>query len=74
MEQFNASGQPVTLIHLAYPISATEWRIACMPGMTEFHQTPHHPNYQRTNDTRAITCPGCKATAVYKSKIGTVTN
>jgi hypothetical protein len=31
-----------------------------MPNMSEFHLTPYHPNYQRSNDLRAVTCPACK--------------
>ena len=42
------------------------WRIACMPNMTEFHQTMYHPNYQRTDDYRAVTCPACKKSEAYK--------
>ena len=71
MEQINIAGVPTTLIHFVFeamvppdtegpPVPA--WRIACMPHMKEFHATAYHPNYHRTNDTRAATCPACKKT------------
>jgi hypothetical protein len=71
MNQVQADGSVVTLVHFLYAhagggSTGTDWRIACMPGVTEFHQTPHHPNYQMTNDTRATTCPSCKRTAPFK--------
>lgn len=60
MEQINASGMSTTLIHFVFQTEPE--RIACMPNMTEFHLTPHHPNYQRTNAAGAVTCPACKRT------------
>ena len=60
--------QPVieqSVIH--YVFQADPERIACMPNMTEFHSTPHHPHYQRTNEPRAVACPSCKKTDAYKS-------
>lgn len=69
MEQISASGQPVTLLHFVREVSTstgTEWRITCMPHMTEFHQTAYHPNYPRSDDPRAVTCPACKKTAAYR--------
>ena len=36
-----------------------------MPSMTEFHATMYHPNYQRSNDVRAVSCPACKKTKVF---------
>ena len=69
MEQVLPTGRQITLIHFVYPASGAQpgWRIACMPGMTEFHETQQHPAYQRTNDPLATTCPGCQRTAVYKA-------
>lgn len=64
MEQIGAHGQTITLIHYVYQVDPE--RIACMPNMIEFHSTPYHPNYQRTNDARAVTCPACKRTEAYK--------
>lgn len=64
MEQLNALGQTITLIHYVFQVDPE--RIACMPHMQEFHSTKYHPNYQRTNDPRAVTCPACKATGEYK--------
>lgn len=67
MEQISSNGQLITLIHFTYTVGLGEdWRIACMPNMTEFHQTPYHPNYQRSNDTRAVTCPACIKTSIFK--------
>ena len=65
MSQITPSGTSFTLIHFVFQTDPE--RIACMPNMTEFHQTPHHPNYQRSNDARAVTCPGCKKTDAYKT-------
>lgn len=71
MEQLNLHGQLSTLIHLIYePTTLSGWRIACMPNMTEFHSTPYHPNYQRTDFPAAVTCPACKRTDAYKQKTG----
>ena len=57
-------------IHLTYlPNGLNEsdyWRIACMPHVTDFSTTAHHPNYLRSNDTRAVTCSACKATAIFR--------
>lgn len=56
-------------IHLTYlPNGRDEgnWRIACMEHVTDFATCAHQPNYLRSNDTRAVTCPRCKATAIYK--------
>ena len=69
MDQILPTGRNITLIHFVFPVSdqsPTEWRIACMPKMTEFHLTPFHPNYQRTDDPRAVTCPACKKTDMYE--------
>jgi hypothetical protein len=57
-------GQVVVLIHLSTGMG-TEERMACMPNMTEFHQTLYHPNYMRTNDVRAVTCPMCRRTDTF---------
>jgi hypothetical protein len=75
MNQITPSGKFVTLVHFTY-LAAKEdfseneegepWRIACMPKMREFHATPYHPNYQRTNEPKAVTCPACKETNIYK--------
>ena len=68
MEQVTASGKTITLVHfVSYTTDGMPgWRIACMPNMTEFHATPYHPNYQRTDDVRAVSCPACKAAPVFK--------
>lgn len=63
MDQILATGQSVTLIH--YVFQDNQERIACMPNMTEFHQTQHHPNYQRTNSKGAVTCPMCKKSKAF---------
>ncbi len=62
----------VTVIHLTYrPDSKADWRIACMPNVTEFATAAHHHNYLRSNDTRAVTCSACKGTDVFKRVRGT---
>lgn len=57
-------------VHLTYKPNGldegTDWAIACMPGITNFRTQAHHPNYLRSNDTRAVTCPKCKNTNIYK--------
>lgn len=65
MDQIDPSGNQITLIHFVFQRSPE--RIACMPNMTEFHSTPYHTNYQRTNSTDAVTCPACKQTAEFKN-------
>lgn len=64
MDQINENLEGTTLIHFVF--QASPERIACMPGMTEFHATSYHPAYQRTNDPNAVTCPGCRATRQFK--------
>lgn len=64
MDQIGADGRSITLIHFVYSTGG-DHRIACMPNMTEFHQTQYHRNHHRTNDPRAATCPQCKRTPEY---------
>lgn len=64
MDQFDSMGRSITLIHYVHQVDPE--RIACMPHMTEFHSTPYHKNYQRSNDINAVTCPSCKQTAAFK--------
>ena len=56
----------VAMIHLTYKPDNSDWRIACMPNVTDFKTATFQPNYLRSNDTRAVTCPRCKATSVFK--------
>ena len=74
MEQITQFGVPLTCIHFIYPTKdnpgGDDWRIACMPNMTEFHATVHHPNYLRTNYVGAVTCPQCKKTDAYRRATG----
>lgn len=55
-------------IHLTYKPNGLDeiWRIACMPEITDFRTNSFQTNYVRSNDTRAVTCPRCKATAIFK--------
>lgn len=64
MDQILATGGSVTLIHYTHAVGGN-WRIACMPNMVEFHVTLYHPNYQRSDDVRAVSCPACKKTAAF---------
>lgn len=64
VDQLLATGGTLTLVHFTH-LAGDEWRIACMPSMTEFHSTPHHPNYQRSDDVRAVTCPACKKSTTF---------
>lgn len=68
MEQVDVNGQTRTLIH--YVFQTDPERVACMPNMREFHQTVYHPNYQRSGDIHAVTCPACRATKVYREGPG----
>jgi hypothetical protein len=73
VEQVTANGSVVTLIHFTHDVDG-EYRIACMPGMTEFHETQYHKSYQRANDVRAVTCPACKKTTVFTSAAESLRN
>lgn len=64
MEQINAGGTTITVIHFSYNNGSREC-IACAPGMYELHATPFHPNFQRTNDPRSVSCNFCKMTPVF---------
>lgn len=64
MNYQHTSGRSV-LVHMV----THDDRPACNPAMPDMVQTPGyplHPGYQRTNEPRAVTCPMCKQTAVYK--------
>lgn len=70
MNQIGPTGQQTTLVHFVYGGDTTgDWRIACMPNMTEFHATEHHPNYLRTNDPRGVSCPACKKTPACRGHV-----
>lgn len=59
----------VSIVHLAYKSNDSEpidWRIACMPHVTNFATAAHHHNYLRSDATPAVTCAACKATAIFK--------
>ncbi len=66
MSTTSLGGVPV--IHLTYRHTAglgEQWRIACMPEVTDFATSAHQPNYLRSNDTRAVTCAECAKTDVF---------
>jgi hypothetical protein len=67
MDQIGPSGHQVTLVHFVHQVSPE--RIACMPNMTEFHSTPQHPAYMRTNVPVAVSCPQCKRTDLFKQAL-----
>ena len=56
-------------IHLIYkPRGLDEddrYVIACMPHVTDFRTQRFQPNYLRSTDTRAVTCPQCKKTQIF---------
>lgn len=58
----SSHGDKVT--HFTYEVDKI-YRIACMPGLTNFGKTIDHPVFANSNDPRAVTCPGCKKTEVY---------
>ncbi len=75
----------LVLIHFAYltppgtvraqglrlgPPLPDAWRIACAPHLTEFSSAPTRPFvWHRSDDSRAVTCPLCKATDVFKDAV-----
>lgn len=77
--------QEFVLIHLLYQSSAglieqqgadlcpprpKTWKIACVPGLLELAAHRSHPcPHLRTDDPRAITCPQCKKTVIYKERM-----
>lgn len=77
MDQLTAMGRTITLVHYTYRSvagdgSGNDWRIACMPGMTEFYHTNYHPNVHRTDDWRAVSCPMCKKTELFISAVNSL--
>lgn len=66
MDQVLPNGRTFTVIHLVTQPNGEDWRIACMPNMVEFHSTPYHPHYPRTDQAQAVTCPSCKNTDAYR--------
>ena len=84
MDQILVTGESVTLVHFfsykTYVMRENQtlmrdsWReapghIVCMPGMKEFHSTPYHPAYLRTEEVRAVTCPACMNSPEYAHKM-----
>lgn len=75
MQQVGPFGGVITLVHFISLVSmppldhegppTPQWRIACMPNMTEFHETMYHPSYHRTDHAPAASCPQCKKTREY---------
>lgn len=65
MIQITPTGQSFTIIHFVFQENPE--RVACMPNMTEFHETMYHKNILRSNDPRAVSCPACKRTDAYKN-------
>jgi hypothetical protein len=73
--QISSTGAIISLTHFTYsagtlPSGAQDWRIACMPNMTEFHETEYHKSYARSDDTRAVNCPMCMRTQFFKDQQG----
>lgn len=46
--------------------STGKYTLACMPHVTDFRTQRFQPNYLRSPDTRAVTCPRCKETKIFK--------
>lgn len=78
VDQVDRYGVARTIIHLVCEVvvpptdgqpegpPSLQWRIACMPNMTELHATAYHPHYQRSDAVPAVTCPACKKTKAYE--------
>lgn len=64
MQQITDSGKTFTLVHFVF--QTLPERIACMPDCTELHATGNHRAHQRSDDYRAVTCPACKRTDIFK--------
>lgn len=62
--QFDAQGNATTPIHFVFQLNPE--RIACMPHMAEFHETPYHPAIMRTNAPEAVACPQCRASRYWR--------
>jgi hypothetical protein len=66
-----ADGTEIHPIHFAFrhPDDGT-WRLACTPGLKELyaHGSREHP-YQRSDDSRAVNCPMCKETLLFRNDI-----
>lgn len=61
-------GTQIVLIHYTNYVGGLShnWRIACMPNMKDLNSSDAlQPNYQRTNDKRAVTCPACKRSSAF---------
>lgn len=61
-------GTQIVIIHYTHYVGGlgNGWQIACMPSLKELNSNDAlHPNYQRTNDKRAVTCPACKRSNVF---------
>lgn len=53
-------------IHLAFKEEGSgQWRIACMPTVTNLATNAFFPNYLRSNEPAAVSCAECKKTEAY---------
>jgi hypothetical protein len=67
VDQYGAEAAVVHYVHQRDPE-----RIACMPGLTELHQTQQHPAYRRTDDHRVVSCQHCRRSIAWRLANGEV--
>lgn len=71
-------GSELLLIHLTFKrgkeyerqegslMSKDSWGVACSPNAVKLHGTHERGPYQRSDDPRAVTCPMCIATELFR--------
>ena len=72
-EMLLPDGRKLTLVHFTYRAGSganDRWVIACTPNADALHGVVgHHLPWHRSDDPRAVTCPGCKWTDAYKGAL-----
>ena len=76
-QSFLPDGRVQTTIHFVHPVgeadsesvtgSRVRWAMACTPNLIQLHASRGRPvPYVRSDDPRAVTCPGCMQSAEWK--------
>ena len=58
-------GREIILIHFAVR-NGKGYKIACVPGLENFHAFNRGHPWHRTEEVKAVTCKVCKSTAEFK--------
>ena len=80
-QSFLPDGRVQTTIHVVHPVgeadsesvtgSRVRWAMACTPNLIQLHASRGRPvPYVRSDDPRAVTCPACQETEVFKQAAG----